>query len=106
MGHGIKHKKCNILTIRPTLKRKKKIPFNYKMEVQKVVGIRDTKYIDITFTDKLTLDVHIANISGAANRMLCFVARNLRHCHRALKQKAYISYVHPKPEYCASIWDP
>ena len=38
--------------------------------------------------------------------MLGFVARNLKHCPRALKEKAYLSYVRPKLEYCASIWDP
>ena len=62
------------------------------MEGQKVVGIRESKYLGVTFTDKLTWDTHIANISGAANRMLGFVARNLKHCPRALKEKAYLSF--------------
>ena len=97
-------KKCNIITI--TLKTKNKLRFTYKMEGQVVAGIRNTKYLGVTFTDKLTWDTHIANISGAANRMLGFVAQNLKHCPRALKEKAYKSYVRPKLEYCSSIWDP
>ena len=76
------------------------------MEGQVVAGIRSTKYLGVTFTEKLTWDAHISSISGAANRMLGFVARNLKHCPRALKEKAYMSYVRPKLEYCSSVWDP
>ena len=97
-------KKCNILSI--TLKKKKKLSFTYKMEGQKVAGIRDTKYLGVTFTSDLKWDTHIANISSAANRMLGFLRRNLSHCPRSLKEKAYKSYVRPKVEYCSSIWDP
>ena len=101
VGHGIQPlKKCNTLSITRE-RRKSPSPTRWK-----VVGIRDTKYLGITFNDKLTWDVHIANISGALNRMLYFVTRNLRHYPRALKQKAYMSYVCPKLELFASILDP
>ena len=96
--------KCNILTI--TWQRKNKLGFTYKMNNQKVAGIRDTKYLGVIFNEKLKWDTHIANISGAANRMLGFLWRNLKHCPKTLKEKAYKSYVRPKLEYCSSVWDP
>ena len=59
-----------------------------------------------TFTNKLNWSQHISNISGAANRMLGFLWRNLRSCPRALKEQAYKTYIRPKLEYCCTIWDP
>ena len=60
----------------------------------------------MTFSDKLNWNQHISHISGAANRMLGFLWRNLRSCPRALKEQAYKTYVRPKLEYCCTIWDP
>ena len=76
------------------------------MNNQVVEGIRSTKYLGVTITDKLQWGEHISNISGAANRMLGFLWRNLRHSPKNIKEKAYTSFVRPKLEYCSSIWDP
>ncbi len=56
--------------------------------------------------NKLKWDQHINNITGAANRMLGFLARTMRKCPRQLKEKAYKTCVRPKLEYCSTIWDP
>ena len=97
-------KKCNILTI--TWKTSKKLTYTYKMEGQVVEGVRSTKYLGITLTDKLKWNLHINKISGAANRMLGFMWRNLRNSPKTIKEKAYTSFVRPKLEYSSSIWDP
>ena len=38
--------------------------------------------------------------------MLGFLRRTMHRCPQDLKEKAYMSTVRPKLEYCASIWDP
>ena len=88
------------------LKRNCHLHRAYKMNDKKVAGIRETKYLGVTFTDKLNWNQHISHISGAANRMLGFLWRNLRSCPCALKEQAYKTYVRPKLEYCCTIWDP
>ena len=96
--------KCNILTI--TWKKSNRLAFTYKMKGQIVEGVRSTKYLGITITEKLKWNVHIAKISGAANKMLGFMWRNLRHAPTSIKEKAYTSFIRPKLEYSSSIWDP
>ena len=44
-------KKCNILSI--TLQTKKKKSFTYKMNGEKVEGIRDSLYLGVTFNSKM-----------------------------------------------------
>ena len=95
-------KKCTVLTI--THKEKHKLSFSYKMNNQVVEGIRSTKYLGLIISDNLHWTIN--NISGAANRMLGFLWRNLIQSHRNIKEKVYISFVRPKLEYCSIIWDP
>ena len=97
-------KKCNVLSV--TLKTKKKLRFRYKMNGQEIQGIQDTKYLGVTFTEKLEWNTHISLISGAANRMLGFLWRNLKSCPRPIKEKAYKALIRPKIEYCSTVWDP
>ena len=61
-------KKCNVLSV--TLKTKKKLRFRYKMNGQVIQGIQDTKYLGVTFTEKLEWNTRISFISCAENRML------------------------------------
>ena len=76
------------------------------IEGQVVAGIRNTKFLRVTLTKKMTWDTHIANISKAANQLLGFVAQNHKHYPRALKEKAYTFYVCPKLHHSSSKWDP
>ena len=42
-GMAFNIKKCNMLTV--TNRKKKKLTFTYKMDGQKILGIRDSKYL-------------------------------------------------------------
>ena len=96
--------KCNVITI--TNMKKNRLSYSYKMNNQVIDGIRSSKYLGVTISNKLQWGAHISNISGAANRMLGFMWRNLRQAPKNIKEKAYTSFVRPKLEYCSSIWDP
>ena len=45
-------------------------------------------------------------ITSKASRILGFVKRNLKHCPRTVKERAYQTLVRPKPEYSSPIWNP
>ena len=47
----------------------------------------------------------VATICAKANKLLGFHKRNLHHCPKELKEKAYTTLVHPKLEYASTIWD-
>ena len=49
---------------------------------------------------------HIDNIRKNASRTLHFLKRNLRISSSEVKTQAYQSYVWPRLEYAASVWDP
>jgi len=55
---------------------------------------------------RLRWNQHIDQITAAANCMLGFLRRTLYRCPQHLKEKTYKAIVHPKLEYCSSIWDP
>ena len=63
-------------------------------------------YLGILFSNKLTWDQHINNITKKANSTLGFIRRNLRRCPTACKRTAYLALVRPLLEYGAVIWDP
>ena len=52
-------------------------------------------------------DNHVNDITAAAaNRTLGFVKRNLKVNSAEVKEQAYKALVRPKPEYCATVWNP
>ena len=51
-------------------------------------------------------NLHIDNITSKASRVLGFVKRNLRHCPKVVKERAYQSLVLPKLEYSSTTWNP
>ena len=103
-GMAFNVSKCNIISI--TNATKKKQVFGYSMNNQVLKTVNSTAYLGLTINDKLQWGEHINSISGAANRMLGFLARTLTKCPQKLKEKAYMTAVRPKLEYGAAIWDP
>ena len=49
---------------------------------------------------------HINGATSRANRILGLTRRNLREASHKIKEKAYLSLVHPHVEYCSTIWNP
>jgi hypothetical protein len=50
--------------------------------------------------------LHIDQTCKKASKVLSFLKRNLKHCPSSVKDRAYISLVRPKLEYCSTIWNP
>ena len=51
-------------------------------------------------------NLHIDSITSKASCVLGFVKRNLRHCPKVVKERAYQSLVRPKLEYSSTTWNP
>ena len=68
-GMAFHVKKCNVLSV--TLRTKTKRTYTYKMNGEKVAGIRDTKYLGVTLNSKLTWDTHIWKISTLVKQTEC-----------------------------------
>jgi len=76
------------------------------MDNEPLNSIDTCVYLGVTVNSRLRWNRHIDQISAAANRMLGFLRRTLYRCPQHLKEKTYKAVVHPKLEYCSSIWDP
>ena len=97
-------RKCNILTV--TRATKNKVKYSYKMDGQTLETTDSTPYLGVTINKNLEWNDHIDKTTAAANRMLGFLRRTMYKCPQDLKEKAYMTTVRPKLEYCSSIWDP
>ena len=58
------------------------------------------------FTNDLTWNHHINNITNKANASLRFIKRNVKTNSIKTKELAYKTYVRPKVEYCRVVWEP
>ena len=95
--------KCNVLRI---TRRHEPIIFNYKLHGRCLEALDTTKYLGVHLSKDLRWNEHVRNISNKANKTLGFLKRNLRHCSKATKERAYKALVQPVVEYCSSVWDP
>ena len=98
--------KCNANKSKLINFNRNKIKFSYVLGNSCVPVDKDIRYLGITFSSNLKWAKHIENITFKANRTLNFVIRNLKKCHREVKEKAYLTLVRPMLEYGDSIWDP
>ena len=95
--------KCAIMNI--TTKRKK-LSYNYTMKGSILQVVKHHPYLGVELADNMKFNHHIDNITCKASRMLGFLKRNLRHCPKTVKERAYLSLVRPKLEYCSTTWNP
>ena len=68
--------------------------------------MKHNPYLGVELTDNLKYNDHIDTITSKASRVLGFVKRNLKHCPRTVKERAYQTLVRPKLEYSSPIWNP
>ena len=95
--------KCVIMNI-GNLKIKAK--HGYKMNNQILETVKHHPYLGVELTDNMKYNNHINTITSKASRVLGFVKRNLKHCPRTVKERAYQTLVRPKLEYSSPIWNP
>lgn len=68
--------------------------------------IIDQQYMGVMFSSDCSWNAHVSNVVANAARALNFIQRNLKSSTFALKNTAYISFVHPILEYACCVWDP
>ena len=95
--------KCVVMTF-GTLKNKSK--YEYKMNNQTLEVVKHNPYLGVELSDNMKYNQHINTITSKASRVLGFVKRNLKHCPKTVKERAYQSLVRPKLEYSSPIWNP
>lgn len=95
--------KCVVMNI-GTLRNKTK--FEYKMNNQTLETVKHHPYLGVELTDNMKYNHHIDTITSKASRVLGFVKRNLKHCPKTVKERAYQTLVRPKLEYSSPIWNP
>ena len=69
-------------------------------------AVDSAKLLGVTLTTDLLFNRHIDNIRKNARGTLHFLKWNLRISSTEVKTQAYQSYVRPRLEYAASVWDP
>ena len=79
---------------------------SYILHGETLQTVTDSKYLGITFNNKLTWQNHINATTTKANNVLGFVRRNLHDCSLKVKSAAYTTMVRPILEYSATVWDP
>ena len=60
-------------------------------------------YLRVELPSNLNWSFHIGTIIGKANRSLGFIRHNLYSCPENVKSQAYLTLVHPSPEYACSV---
>jgi hypothetical protein len=79
---------------------------DYKMEDKSLEIVKHHPYLGVELSSKLKYNHHVDNITSKASKSLGFIKRNLKHCPKVVKERAYKSLVRPKLEYCSTIWNP
>jgi hypothetical protein len=95
--------KCAIMNI--TTKRNKS-EFEYTMKGKQLEIVKHHPYLGVELSDNMKYNMHIDNMTSKASRVLGFLKRNLKHCPKTVKERAYQSLVRPKVEYSSIIWNP
>ena len=95
--------KCNTLHI---TRSRSPILKDYMLYNTTLEAVDSAKYLGVTLTTDLRFNRHIDNIRKNASGTLQFLKRNLRISSSEVKTQSYQSYVRPRLEYAASVWDP
>ena len=83
----------------------------YKLSIQHPwqrtsTRVQHAKYLWLTFSNNLSWNIHIDNITKKANATCAFLRRNMNSCSRQVKAQCYTTLVRPNLEYAATVWDP
>ncbi len=95
--------KCAIMQITTKCNKKQ---FAYSMHNQNLQTVHHHPYLGLELSDTMKYNLHISTITNKASSVLGFLKRNMRHCPKKIKERAYQSLVRPKLEYSSTIWNP
>ena len=95
--------KCNMIQL---TRKRKKIHASYTLEGTDLENVESIKYLGVTITSDLRLNIHVSNVCTKANRTLGFLRGNLYSCPLEVKEAAYKGLVRPVLDYGSSVWDP
>ena len=86
--------------------KKRPVQHNGILHGHTLSSVPHIKYFGVHISQDLRWNSHINFISPKANHTLGFLKRNLKINSSTIKEKVYKSIVHPKLEYCNTVWDP
>jgi len=94
--------KCKFLRITNKINY---ISMHYFIKGQEIQEVSSAKYLGVTIDQHLTWNNHVKQVTNKANKIKCFLQRNLKHCPINVKVNCYKSLVRPIPEYasCYSV---
>ena len=95
--------KCEVITI---TNKRSHINYSYNIHGKELVHVQHAKYLGLTFSNNLSWNKHIDNITKKANATCAFLRRNIESCLRQVKAQCYTTFVRPNLEYAATVWDP
>ena len=78
----------------------------YKLHNQLLSPVEHYKYLGVIIQRDLKLQLYTQSITSKANKIIGLLKCNLRTSSTNLRERAYLSLVHPKFEYATTIWKP
>ena len=96
-------KKCEHLRI---TNKHSPVIYSYFLGNTVITEVIHTKYLGVTFDQKLSWSEHIQRISSKANQVNGFLRHNLHQCPVTVKSNCYKMMVRPIVEYASSVWAP
>ena len=69
-------------------------------------NFHEARYLGINLSDELQWVNHIRSIAAKFSSTLGLLKRNLSKCPQKLRERAYISLIRSRLEYCVAVWDP
>lgn len=79
---------------------------SYKLGNTYLEKVQTYKYLGVTFSDDLSWNSHIHNVTSGACKTLGVLRRKLYLASRDVKLIAYKTFIRPKLEYASLIWWP
>ena len=95
--------KCEVIHI---FKKRHPIKSEYLIHGQKLVPVKEGKYLGVTISDNLSWKPLVAAATRKANNSLGFLRRNLSSCPPSVKARTYTTLVRPIIQYAAPARDP
>ena len=82
------------------------ISTHYHIQHHTIKEVSHAKYLGIIIDQHLTWNEHISYITTKANKVKCFLQRNLKPCPTTVKTICYKSLIRSILDYASIIWSP